>query len=203
MEEFKIDWSALENIEYKSGLEKSLKNTLHRFDKDELYMELLDMIAYYTSLPEDFIPYDSRVKSIQSCDIKYLKYYPNTPVEKAFNDILGIRITVSSYSVFDALEIPNDVARIADMRNGKANDDGYRGIHLYYQKSHFHYPIEIQFVTEKDKFFNMMLHDYLYKYVSDSTIGIELRQIYDAGGIVSEEDFKKELKNVLSDREKI
>ena len=38
-------------------------------------------------------------------------------------------------------------SRIADMSNGKAADDGYRGVHAYYQKSGKHYPIEIQFNT--------------------------------------------------------
>ncbi len=33
------------------------------------------------------------------------------------------------------------------MSNGKAADDGYRGVHAYYQKSGKHYPIEIQFNT--------------------------------------------------------
>ena len=32
-------------------------------------------------------------------------------------------------------------------RHGKANDDGYRGVHLYFQLDHKHYPIEIQMNT--------------------------------------------------------
>lgn len=202
MEEIIIDWSSLENIEYKTGLEKSLKNTLHKFGKGELFSDLFGMIQYYTSLPDGLIPYENRIKAIQSCDIKYLKYFPSTPVEKAFNDILGIRITISDYSIFDTLNIPDNV-RIADMRNGKSNDDGYRGVHLYLQKSHFHYPIEIQFVTEKDKFFNQLLHDNLYKYVADPSIGVKLRAMYEAGWIQTESDFKKEFNNVLSNRKKV
>lgn len=202
MDEISIDWCSLENIEYQSGLEKSLKNTLHRFDKDELFADLFEMIRYYTTLPDELISYENRVKAIQSCDLKYLKYYPNTPVEKVFNDILGIRITISDYTVFDSLDIPANV-RVADMRNGKANDDGYRGIHLYLQKSHFHYPIEIQFVTEKDKFFNQLLHDNLYKYVKDPTIGVELRKMYEDGKICTDSDFRKEYDYVLSNRKEV
>lgn len=33
------------------------------------------------------------------------------------------------------------------MSHGKANDDGYRGVHVYYQLDNFHYPIEIQYNT--------------------------------------------------------
>ena len=102
-----------------------------------------------------------------------------------------------SYEIFDMIEIPPSVT-VADMRNGKAKDDGYRGIHVYVQKSHFHYPIEIQFVTEKDKFFNQILHDEVYKYVDDALVGNKLRALYDAGKIICREDFRKELKYVLS-----
>lgn len=202
MENFIIGWEELENIGYESKLGKSLKNTLHKFDKDELFDELFAIIQYFTSMDEEKIPYENRIKSIQSCDLKYSKYYPNVPVEKAFNDILGIRITISDYSVFDLINIPQNV-KIADMRNGKANDDGYRGIHVYIQKTHFHYPIEVQFVTEKDKFFNQMLHDKLYKQVPNPEIGKTLRSLYDDGHICNEEDFRKEYENVLLNCKKI
>lgn len=59
-------------------------------------------------------------------------------------------------------------------------DDGYRAIHMYYQKDHYHYPIEVQFMTLKDRNFNEWLHVYLYKYTSDNTIGIKLKTLYDA-----------------------
>ena len=49
------------------------------------------------------------------------------------------------------------------MTKGKAIDDGYRGVHVYYQKSGRHYPIEIQFNTLFDRQLNNWLHDYLYK----------------------------------------
>ena len=37
--------------------------------------------------------------------------------------------------------------RVADMSIGKAYDDGYRGIQIYYQLSSYHYPIEIPYNT--------------------------------------------------------
>ena len=192
-----IDFAELAEIGFETKLGKSLKNTLHKFDKDELFEELREAIRYYTTIAGD-ITFEKRIKAIQSCEIKYSKYYPNTEVEKAFNDILGLRITLSSYDVFDKIDIPAEV-KVADMRNGKAKDDGYRGIHVYVQKNHFRYPIEIQFVTEKDKQFNVWLHDNTYKYISDIKVGKYLRDLYDEGKIKTQEDFKKELQNVLSD----
>lgn len=37
-----------------------------------------------------------------------------------------------------------------DLRNGKMIDDGYRAIHLYYQRDNLAYPIEIQLWCEDD-----------------------------------------------------
>lgn len=63
---------------------------------------------------------------------KYDRYYPNTQTRKVFNDILGFRACCDSYdSVLDLREN----FRIADLSNGKANDDGYRGVHVYFQKT--------------------------------------------------------------------
>lgn len=48
------------------------------------------------------------------------------------------------------------------MSKGKSNDDGYRGIHVYYQKDNYHYPIEIQFDTYYDRQLNDWLHNRFY-----------------------------------------
>lgn len=194
-----IDWDLLRNLSYRTHLGKSLKNTLRKFDKEELFDEISDMIEFFTEVAtNEAIRYENRIKALQSVSLKYKKYYPNTPVEKAFNDILGIRIIIDDYKIVDSIEFPENT-RIADMRKGKSNDDGYRGIHVYYQKDHFHYPIEIQFVTSFDRQFNEWLHTYLYKYVDDYSIGIELRNKYENGLIISEEQFRKEMnKYVLS-----
>lgn len=93
------------------------------------------------------------------------------------------------------MNIPENV-RIADMRNGKAKDDGYRAIHLYFQKDHRNYPIEIQIMTSRDRQFNEWLHIFLYKYVPNTNIGKELRNMYDKGLIKSEYDFRKEMKKL-------
>lgn len=51
--------------------------------------------------------------------------------------------------------------RIADMSDRKSKDDGYRGVHVYFQLSSFHYPIEIQYNTYYDRqFSNWLLADF-------------------------------------------
>lgn len=198
-----IDWTILDNISYRTNLGKSLKNTLRKFEKTELFGEISNIIEFFTeSNLEEILSYEQRIKSLQSCIMKYNKYYPSKQVEKAFNDILGIRIVIPDYSIFDKVEFPKEV-RIVDMRTGKANDDGYRAIHMYFQKDHYHYPIEIQFVTAKDKLFNQWLHIRVYKYVKDNNVGICLRKLYDEGTINNLDDLEREMKNVLSDCKEI
>ena len=193
-----IDWSLLEKISYQTQLGKSLKNTLRKFDREELFDELGKIIEFYTEVGNELecANYQYRIKSLHSCLLKYEKYYPSTEVEKAFNDILGMRKIVNSYTICDSIGFPTNV-RIADMRNGKARDDGYRGVHIYYQKSHSYYPIEIQFMTEFDKQFNEWLHDYLYKYVKDNEVGIKLRSMYEQGLIATKQQFREEMQKYV------
>lgn len=87
------------------------------------------------------------------------------------------------------------------MSMGKANDDGYRGVHVYYQKSGRHYPIEIQFNTLFDRQLNNWLHDYLYKKNLSDSVGKTIRLQYERGLIRDESSFKEVLKDVLSDCE--
>jgi len=85
------------------------------------------------------------------------------------------------------------------MTHGKAKDDGYRGIHVYYQLDGYHYPIEIQYNTYYDRQFNNWLHKYIYKKSYDSSVGSQLRKIYEDGLIQTERKFREVLSNVLSD----
>lgn len=62
------------------------------------------------------------------------------------------------------------------MSKGKSNDDGYRGIHVYYQKDNYYYSIEIQLNTYYDIQFNDCLHDKFYKRGFDNNIGQILRK---------------------------
>lgn len=194
-----IAWGDIADLSYKSNLGKSLKKTLHRFDKDALFDELFNAIDFYITNIEANFPYDYRVKSIHSCKLKYDKYYPSAELERVYNDLLGIRIITDSYEyVLKSETTPN--VRLVDLTLGKRYDDGYRAVHLYFQKDHFHYPIEVQVMTAKDKQFNEWLHIMVYKYYNDPFIGRTLREKFDMGKIKTEDDFRKELSNVLLNR---
>ena len=88
------------------------------------------------------------------------------------------------------------------MTQGKAEDDGYRGVHVYYQKSGKHYPIEIQFNTLFDRQLNNWLHDYLYKKNYPINVGKAMRERYESGLIRNEHEFKEVLEDVLFNRER-
>lgn len=130
--------------------------------------------------------------------MKYDKFYPEMRVEKTFNDVLGFRMLCDNYD--EMLNQDNiDKIRIVDMSKGKANDDGYRGVHLYFQLDHKHYPIEIQMNTYYDRQINNWLHKYLYKKNYPNEVGLKLRKLYENGKILNENMFQEVLENVLSD----
>ena len=141
---------------------------------------------------------DYRIKSVQSSVLKYHRYYPDHQARKVFDDLLGFRSLCDNYEdVLLLKSIPE--LRVANMSNEKANDDGYRGIHVYYQKDGHHFPIEIQYNTYYDRQFNNWLHKFIYKKNYKNEIGLQLRKMYENTMIQTEQDFKEALKNVLSD----
>lgn len=187
----------LRQLSYESHLGIPLKRNLHYFDKDALLAELNQMTDWLdgqNALAD--IALDYRIKSIDSIILKYNRYYPDHQVRKVFNDILGFRAFCDSYD--DILTGDNSEFHIADLSHGKANDDGYRGVHAYFQLSGRHYPIEIQFNTLYDRQINNWLHDYLYKKDYPVSIGYIMRQKYENGLIKSTSEFEEVLKDVLS-----
>lgn len=182
----------LDAISYETKLGKNLKNTLRKVDKNLLMDELNDYRLFLKKRRRLLDQYTYRIKSLQSIKLKYDRYYPTKEIGTCFNDILGIRIIVLDYDI----NLSNENIRHVDMSNGKKKDDGYRGYHIYYKKSNFHYPIEVQFFTERDYIFNMWLHKYVYKY-KDNMIGIKLKDLYDKGIIQNEDDFKEELEKCI------
>ena len=191
----------LDALSFESRLGIPLKKNLHYFDKNLLIAELIEMTDWLDEqeLLSD-IALDYRVKSLDSILLKYERYYPDHQARKVFNDILGFRAFCDSYDQLFEEESPQ--FRIADMTQGKATDDGYRGVHVYYQKSGRHYPIEIQFNTLFDRQLNNWLHDYLYKKDYPIEAGRILREKYESGLIRNEHDFKEVLSNVLSGGER-
>lgn len=186
-------------LSYKTSLDKNLKRNLHHFDKEVLLNDVDNAISFLDSQGDilESIAIDYRIKSEQSAHYKYERYYPDTLTEKVFNDLLGFRSLCDSYSdIFALSEEPG--FRVADMTTGKANDDGYRGVHVYFQVDHFHYPIEIQYNTYYDRQLNNWLHSFLYKKGYDNSVGKMMRTEYELGHIKSDIDFEEVLKNVLS-----
>lgn len=193
----------LKKLSYHTNLKISLTRSLRHFEKQELLLDIKNMIYFYntTELIED-LAIDCRIKSIDSCIRKYDKFYPEMRVEKTFNDILGFRLLCDNYDDILEHEKVNGI-RIADMSSGKANDDGYRGVHMYYQMDHQHYPIEIQVNTFYDRQMNNWLHKYLYKKKYANDIGVQLRKMYENGEISNEKIFKEMLEHVLFNSKKI
>lgn len=191
----------LDALSCESHLGIPLKKNLHYFDKTLLMQELRQIVRWLDSqdiLAE--IALDYRVKSMSSILKKYDCYYPDHQTRKVFNDILGFRAFCDNYD--EVLAFESEQFRVADMSKGKANDDGYRGVHVYYQRSGRHYPIEIQFNTLFDRQLNNWLHDYLYKKDLPNSIGREMRYNYECGLIKNENDFKEVLNDVLSNCER-
>ena len=191
----------LDALTFESHLGIPLKKNLHYFDKDLLIAELIEMTDWLDEqeILSD-IALDYRVKSLDSILLKYERYYPDHQVRKVFNDILGFRAFRDNYD--QLLEEASSQFRIADMTHGKAMDDGFRGVHVYYQRSGRHYPIEIQFNTLFDRQLNNWLHDYLYKKNYPIETGRIMREKYEIGVIRNEHDFKEVLSNVLSGGER-
>lgn len=192
----------LDSLSYKTNLAVSMKRTLRHFNKQDVLQDIRNAREWYNTQAIIYkLPIDLRIKSIGSAELKFNRY-PDSTFSRVFNDILGFRSICSNYEEVISLETEEKI-RIVDMSKGKKNDDGYRGVHVYYQKDNFHYPIEIQFNTYYDRQFNDWMHDLFYKRGYDDAIGRYLRKSYEDGKIRTVEEFKEVLANVLSNSEKI
>lgn len=193
----------LQHLSYHSDLGINLKKNLHYFDREILFRELEQVNEWYDCCETlHDIATDYRIKSIQSARLKYDRYYPDHQMRKVFDDMLGFRTLCDNYEGILLLSGCERI-RVANLSGGKAKDDGYRGVHLYFQLSNYHYPIEIQYNTYYDRQLNNWLHKYVYKKNDDDHIGCILRRKYEEGKIRSEEEFKEVLNSVLSDCKKI
>lgn len=188
----------LEKLSYKSRLGISLKKNLHYFEREALYEELKNVNSWYDEMDSlHELALDYRIKSIQSAMAKYKRYYPDHQARKVFDDLLGFRSLCDNYEdVFELCGCRN--IRLADMTAGKSSDDGYRGIHVYFQIDNGYYPIEIQYNTYYDRQFNNWLHKYIYKKDYSDSAGCILRKQYENAKIQTEQDFKEALEYVLS-----
>lgn len=202
LERWGLSMEVLIALSYRSQLGIRLKKNLHYFDKQALFDELCEINEWYDRCEIlHTLSVDYRIKNIQSACLKYERYYPDHQTAKVFNDMLGFRVICDSYEeVFQLMSYDN--IRIANLKNGKAIDDGYRGVHIYFQLDNFHYPIEIQYNTAVDRQFNNWLHKYIYKKEYDNSIGCILHKLYTNGKIRTEQEFKEVLNRVLLDCKK-
>lgn len=181
-----IDRKTLDALSYRSSLGQSLKQISLR--KTPLEQILQDIERYRESYIDTLIQENligSRFKSEDSIMRKYEKTLrTGGGFKQCFNDVLGFRLKFKEYP-----EGFPDFYRVVDLRDGKKIDDGYRAIHLYYQRDSWSYPIEIQLWCGRDYLFNMWSHRYVYKYLSPE-VGRRLYAAYLAGEIDSEQEFQ-------------
>lgn len=174
-----ISKEILDAISYKSTLNKNLKSLSLR---DTDLCEILNDIDTYRNQSIECILQHNliglRFKSEDSLKKKYAKIIETGfGFKQCFNDVLGLRLHLEEYP--NNLDDLKELFRVVDLRDGKNNiKDGYRAIHLYYQRDSFSYPIEVQLWCGKDYLFNTFSHQHLYKYTNDSVLCEKLYQIY-------------------------
>lgn len=185
-----IPKETLDILSYKSTLGRSLKQISLRETPLQIILE--DIERYRSSYIDVLIQENligSRFKSDDSIMRKYEKTIrTGGGFKQCFNDVLGFRLRFEQYPK----EFP-DYFRVVDLRSGKKVDDGYRAIHLYYQRDNLAYPIEIQLWCGEDYLFNIWSHRYIYKY-KEPKIGKTLYEEYTEKTISSEHDFIERLK---------
>ena len=187
----------LDKISYKSSLGQSLKQiSLRKTPLEEILADIDRYRSEYTDIVVQENLIGSRFKSDDSIMRKYEKTLrTGGGFKQCFNDVLGFRLHFDKYPE----EYP-EYFRVVDLRNGKKVDDGYRAIHLYYQRDNLAYPIEIQLWCAEDYQFNIWSHKLIYKYW-DAEIGKELYERYKAGIICTENEFKVEMDKIIQGKE--
>lgn len=191
MNEF-ISKDILDMLSYHSTLGQSLKQISLRGTPIET---ILDDIAKYRASYIDTLVQENLIGSRFKSEDSILRKYQKTIAshggfKQCFNDVLGFRLRFDEYP-----DTFPDYFRVVDLRNGKQIDDGYRAIHLYYQRDNLAYPIEVQLWCERDYYFNLWSHQYIYKYKSPE-VGQRLYQEYAVGLIKTEQEFQKRLQEL-------
>lgn len=185
-----IPKETLDMLSYKSTLGRSLKQISLR---ETPLQNILEDIERYRASYIDVLIQENLIGSRFKSDDSIMRKYEKTirtggGFKQCFNDVLGFRLRFEQYPE----EYP-DYFRVVDLRNGKIVDDGYRAIHLYYQRDNLAYPIEIQLWCGKDYLFNIWSHRYIYKY-KEAEMGKLLYKEYVAKTICCEQDFIERLK---------
>ena len=187
-----ISKEILDMLSYRSSLGQSLKQISLRETPLE---RILDDIAKYRSSYIDVLVQENLIGSRFKSEDSILRKYEKTlrtggGFKQCFNDVLGFRLRFGEYP-----DTFPDYFRVVDLRQGKKIDDGYRAIHLYYQRDNLAYPIEVQLWCGKDYLFNLWSHRHVYKYQAPE-VGQMLYREYSGGLIQTEQDFLSRLRNL-------
>lgn len=155
--------------------------------------DILDDISKYRAGYMDILLQENLIGSRFKSEDSILRKYNMTIINKGgfkqcFNDVLGFRLHFDEYPT----EYPEHY-RVVDLRSGKLIDDGYRAIHLYYQRDNMAYPIEVQLWCGEDYQFNIWSHRWAYKY-ENPKLGKLLYDLYKQGEIKSEAQFIEMIK---------
>lgn len=192
-----ISREILDELSYTSTLGQSLKQI--SLSKTPIERIIQDIGRYRASYVDILIQENligSRFKSDDSIYRKYERTLKNKGgFKQCFNDVLGFRLHLEEYPT----EFP-EYFRVVDLRNGKQIDDGYRAIHLYYQRDNRAYPIEIQLWYGTDFQYNIWSHKYIYKYDS-AEIGRAMYQLYIEHKIPTEYDFTEKLEELRGEKD--
>jgi len=177
----------LDELSYTSTMGRSLKQI--SLTKTPIENILIDIAKYRASYMDILVAENLIGSRFKSDDSIFRKYQKTLRIgggfKQCFNDVLGFRLHFDQYP-----ENYPEYYRVVDLRNGKQIDDGYRAIHLYYQRDNRAYPIEVQLWCAKDYQFNVWSHRWIYKY-ANAEIGKRLYELYQMENIKTEKEFLK------------
>lgn len=162
---------------YKVPPDVCLKKTLQHNDFDDVYLAAL--IYYEKSVPfllrfecvieklrRSDIDVSYRFKTESSLRQKWERNYDmGRPLWKVCNDLIGFRMIIDQPQDFlqtQDWKIDGVDTRVVNFYNNpKSPDDGYRGVHLYFDGTSF--PVELQIWNRSDAILHFYSHDEIYK----------------------------------------
>ena len=134
---------------------------------------------------------NQRWKSVESLQDKLYRHLNNGL--KTFytcNDWFGACLIVQDYNDIES----DKLSEAFPIQFTHQLNNGYNAIHAYLYKS-YRVPIEIQFHTMFDHVFNVWNRRYNYKKID--LYGQELRMLYEAGELSSEDEYLKALTKLM------
>lgn len=176
------NWGELEKILsgmtmcYTAPESISWKKSLHHNDFENVYSSVLDYFAAcddflrrlseFAAASDNGFDLSYRCKTEQSLRLKWDRNLDaGRPLRKVCNDIIGIRLVLDCPpSLLHDVSIAIDGYKtecINFYSTPKAQDDGYRGIHLYIYGTSF--PVELQIWTRQDAVLHFYSHEAIYK----------------------------------------